>query len=178
MISEKQMALAQDWIGQCSLIGWLASEKLNGCRAYWDGKSLWTRAGNKIHAPRRFTENFPRIHLDGEIHAGRGVGFGNKNSAYKIAMRAVVHGARWFTPDIIFTAFDAPGESGNWMERMRSIPFMLAINRTAISNPLDLVEYMTELRRLGAEGACFRNPTETKYSPGRTGNLLRWKFKK
>lgn len=172
------MTLAQDWIGQSSLVGWFASEKLNGCRAYWDGKFFWTRAGNKIQVPQNFAKNLPSFHLDGEIHAGRGVGLGNENSAYKIAMRAVVHGAKWFTPDVIFTAFDAPQAAGNWMERMRAVPFMLAIHRATIFNPFDLVEYMTNLRNLGTEGACFRNPAETCYRAGRTGNLLRWKFLK
>ena len=172
------MILAQDWIGQSSLIGWLASEKLNGCRAYWDGKSIWTRAGNKIQVPRYFTSGLPNFHLDGEIHAGRGVGFGNENSAYKIAMRAVVHGAKWFTPDIRFTAFDAPQAKGSWPSRLSAIPSRFRLQWQAIKSPSELVTYMTELRRLGGEGACFRNPAETDYRAGRTGNLLRWKFEK
>jgi DNA ligase-1 len=178
VIDESQIILAQDWIGQCSLVGWFASEKLNGCRAYWDGKSFWTRAGNKIRVPRSFTRNLPDMHLDGEIHAGRGIGFGNENSAYKIAMRAVVHGEKWLTPDITFTAFDAPQVKGSWLERTSTVPGRFRLQWQAIKSPFGLVNYMANLRKLGAEGACFRNPNETKYSAGRTGNLLRWKFEK
>ena len=31
--------------------GWLISEKLDGVRAYWDGKTLWSRYGNKMSPP-------------------------------------------------------------------------------------------------------------------------------
>ena len=29
---------------------WFMSEKLDGIRAYWDGKDLYTKNGNKIYA--------------------------------------------------------------------------------------------------------------------------------
>ena len=31
--------------------GWLASEKLDGVRAYWDGENLLSRQGKKLNAP-------------------------------------------------------------------------------------------------------------------------------
>ncbi len=183
MIDEKQIALAVDWVGQSSLVGWYASEKLNGCRAYWDGVQFWTREGRVIDAPEWFTKDLPKIHLDGEIHAGRGVGVGNNNSAYKISMAAVVHGGEWFRQTdageaIRFTTFDAPQADGDWPDRLRQIPTDHAIDFTTIVNPRHLVEYMMELRRVGAEGAMFRNPDEIGYHAGRTGSLLRWKFEK
>jgi len=42
MIDETKMTLAVDWHGHTLIDGWLASEKLNGCRAYWDGSGFWT----------------------------------------------------------------------------------------------------------------------------------------
>jgi len=182
MINEKQMTLAVDWVGQSSLIGWWASEKLNGCRAVWDGKDLWTREGRRIKAPKWFTKDFPNFMLDGEICAGRGHGVGNNNSAYKVAMTAVVHGGKWFgshwtDKGIHFTPFDAPNAAGTWIERYATIPKHLShVPAFRIENPRHLVEYMMTLRRLGAEGAMFRNPDEIGYHAGRTGSLLRWKF--
>ena len=71
---EKQVDLASG--------DWLVSEKLDGMRAWWDGKgrggeggkgSLWTRQGNRIHAPPYFTASFPpHTALDGELWLGRG----------------------------------------------------------------------------------------------------------
>jgi ATP-dependent DNA ligase len=39
--------------------GWWMSEKLDGVRAYWDGKQLLSRLGNPLAAPDWFTQRFP-----------------------------------------------------------------------------------------------------------------------
>ncbi len=185
MINETQMTLATDFRGQSSLVGWIASEKLNGCRAYWDGKQFWSREGNWVAAPHWLTRDLPDCHLDGEIHAGRGVGHGNNNAGYKVAMTAVVQGGKWWDeigPDglpIRFTAFDAPTIDGDWAFRhlAASIVQELDVVKSAvIRDPRHLVEYMLTLRSVNAEGAMFRNPDEIGYHAGRTGSLLRWKF--
>ena len=49
--------------------GWLASEKFDGVRAYWDGENLLSRQGKKLNAPLSFTKNFPKFALDGELYA-------------------------------------------------------------------------------------------------------------
>jgi len=178
-MNESQMTLAVDMHGCHSVDGWLASEKLNGCRSYWDGVQFWTRGGKVIKAPKWFTKSLPQMHLDGEIHAGRGVGFGNENSAYKVAMTAVRRGGEWFNEcdeePIRFTAFDAPQVAGNWLDRLTAIPAGMRIEHVRIADIHHFVSYLTNLRKLGAEGAMFRNPT-TYYETGCTENLLRWKF--
>lgn len=50
---------------------YLVSEKLDGIRAIWDGKRLWTRNHNPIYAPAFFTKNWPASRLDGELYIGR-----------------------------------------------------------------------------------------------------------
>ena len=80
--------------------GWLASEKMDGIRCFYDGgitrgllksevpfanhskderfvdpprcTGLWSRYGNVIHAPDFFLDQLPAIPLDGELFAGRG----------------------------------------------------------------------------------------------------------
>lgn len=53
-------------------IRWI-SEKVDGVRAFWDGKTLWTRQGSEIKAPHEFMSELPHgITLDGELWAGRG----------------------------------------------------------------------------------------------------------
>ena len=51
---------------------WYMSEKLDGIRAYWDGKELFTKNRNKIFAPSWFTKDFPPFPLDGELWTKRG----------------------------------------------------------------------------------------------------------
>ncbi|CCV00174.1 unnamed protein product [Malassezia sympodialis ATCC 42132] len=62
--------------------GWWISEKLDGVRAIWDGKSLWSRNGRLWAAPSWFTncsylrtnEVLPvSIPLDGELWIDRGL---------------------------------------------------------------------------------------------------------
>ena len=177
------MTLATDWTST-DVTGWFASEKLNGCRAYWDGRTFWTRGGISVDAPAWFTKGLPKIHLDGEIHAGRGVGFGNQNTAYKSAMTAVRHGRKWFDESIRFTAFDAPHAAGNWQQRMAEAEqavsrcqFATAINFWRVKTfGADIVNFMLKIRPLHGEGICLRNPETTTYEMGRTQNLLRFKF--
>ena len=47
------------------------SEKLDGVRAYWDGKALISRLGNPFHAPDWFLAGLPDVPLDGELWIGR-----------------------------------------------------------------------------------------------------------
>lgn len=51
--------------------GYYASEKLDGCRAFWTGKELLTRSGRVIHAPERVTRRLPAgVPIEGELYAG------------------------------------------------------------------------------------------------------------
>ena len=53
--------------------GWWMSEKLDGLRAYWDGKHFFSRLGNSFHAPEWFIRDLPQdMTLDGELFGGRG----------------------------------------------------------------------------------------------------------
>src|SRR4051794_10572043 len=50
---------------------WL-SEKMDGVRAYWDGKQLLSRQGSPIEAPEEFLRGLPcDTALDGELWMGR-----------------------------------------------------------------------------------------------------------
>ena len=52
--------------------GWLMSEKLDGVRAYWDGKKLLSRSGKEFATPTWFTKDFPPFAIDGELWSKRG----------------------------------------------------------------------------------------------------------
>jgi len=55
-----------------NITGWVMSEKLDGIRAYWNGKNLLTRSGKIIYAPKWFTKNYPPFPIDGELWSKRG----------------------------------------------------------------------------------------------------------
>ena len=48
------------------------SEKLDGVRAYWNGRELLSRGGHRFSAPDWFVAGFPDTPLDGELWLGRG----------------------------------------------------------------------------------------------------------
>src|SRR5690242_7567841 len=68
-----QLLLANVWDPSVDPTGWWMSEKYDGLRGYWDGRKLWSRKGNLIHAPDYFLAELPRdVALDGELWIGYG----------------------------------------------------------------------------------------------------------
>src|SRR5688572_11267334 len=63
--------LAHVWENDTDLSGWWMSEKLDGVRAYWDGRRFLSRLGNSYNAPEWFTKGLPETPLDGELWVGR-----------------------------------------------------------------------------------------------------------
>jgi len=67
-----KIALAHTWKQTTDPTGYLMSEKLDGMRAYWTGRQLFTRSGLAIVHPDWFTAAFPiDLELDGELFLGR-----------------------------------------------------------------------------------------------------------
>jgi DNA ligase-1 len=198
MIDESKMTLARDWRGQAAIDGWLASEKLNGCRAYFDGRQFWTRSGNIIAAPEWFVRGLPAMHLDGEINCGRD---GKRGKAsFAVASNAVRLGGNWFnevspitaTP-LRFSVFDAPEVPGTWRQRMAearravkkcACAVAVEFQKIRMAGPgaklradeMHLSAYCIPLAKLACEGFMFRSPDAIGYEQGRTEHLLRWKF--
>jgi len=174
------MTLATDYITKDGVIdagGWFGSEKLFGCRAYWDGKEFWTRKGKIIQVPDFWKAKLPTdIHLDGEIYAGR------KN--FMAAYAATEHGK--FIPEVKFIAFDCPSVTGNWLERMdtaKAITKNLEFSGTVDSFvlPHDSSQCcikIGQLSRAGSEGLIIRNPETKIYEVGRSTNYLRIIFQR
>src|SRR3990172_9061148 len=114
MKTEKDMMHGYDYSGQ-DVFGWMASEKLNGCRVFWDGREMWTRSGKIIRIPDAMRRLLPPASLDGEIHAGRG--------GFEIARLAVQYGR--FADSCPFSAFDAPDHRGPFHERYNDLRVLL-----------------------------------------------------
>lgn len=64
--------LAENYQSGVDITQYLISEKYDGVRAIWNGKTLLTRQGNTVNAPIWFTKGLPKNQLDGELWLGRG----------------------------------------------------------------------------------------------------------
>lgn len=156
--------------------GWLMSEKLDGIRAYWDGKNLYSRQGNRLQAPTWFTENLPDFELDGELWAGRGQ-FAKTTS---IVSRDEPH-AGWH--DISYNIFEVPNAAGGLLQRLQKIEHYLSSHRLEHVRVipqiicLDKQHLQRQLKKIelsGGEGLVLRNPA-SPYETGRSLNAIKVK---
>jgi DNA ligase-1 len=166
-MNELQMTIGCDYHGGVDPTGWLVSEKLNGCRAYFDSSQFWTRGGNVIAVPDWFTAGLPGVPLDGEIWAGRG--------RFEEARLAVQHG-HW-THRCRFVAFDAPETRGTWQRRMAAAGRLWrdTVAFEVCQGHGWLMERLRTVQSGGGEGLVIRNPAITSYETGLTVNLLKVK---
>ena len=155
----------KDWDGS-DVCGWYASEKMDGCRAYWDGSNLYTKEGNPINAPHITAQLPAGFALDGELWAGRGM--------FEAARLFTQYGKN---PELVrFVAFDAPGAAGDWPERLaaaadQGVQVVKAWTIESMEQALgDLVQHLEG----GAEGLMVRLPGRP-YKPGRSSLILKIK---
>jgi len=170
------LLLAETWDTATDLSGWWMSEKLDGVRAYWDGKQFLSRLGNLFHAPDWFVEGLPDVALDGELWIARKafqrtVGIvrrQDKNDLWK---------------EVKFLVFDAPGIKDPFERRLEFVrdAFARKKARYADAHPhercRDLAHLRDELTRveaLGGEGLMLRQPSSA-YEVGRSATLLKIK---
>ena len=175
--SEKEgiaLLLAQSWDGVMNPSGWLMSEKLDGVRAYWDGKRFISRLGNVFKVPSWYTEGIPNMHLDGEFWMGRGrfqetVGYVRRKDA----------GNHW--RQIKFMVFDAPELPGGFEERIRQLRRSVLlpdhVGRVChwpCIDTKDLKSYLSEIEAIGGEGVMLRRD-DSFYERTRSSSLLKVK---
>lgn len=84
------------------------SEKLDGVRAYWDGKRLISRQGHPFTPPADYTRNFPPYPIDGELYTSRG-----RFEQISAAVRSDKSDWR----GIKLHVFDVPKAAGNLYQR-------------------------------------------------------------
>lgn len=158
---------------QQSVVGWLASEKLDGVRGYWDGKQLLSRQGTIFPAPADFIADFPDFPLDGELYSGRG--------KFAETSGNVRSGKNW--SKIRYHVFDVPYAQGGLRERLAVLEKWLAkhpnshiviVEQTPIANIDDAIAMREKIEQAGGEGVMLRNP-DTPYLPTRTETLLKLK---
>jgi len=162
-----------------NVIGWYASEKLDGVRAIFDGKSFWTRNGNRLDAPYHFTASLEKLplhgrFLDGELYISRG----RFNECSGIVRR---HGDEWW--GIEFHVFDLISERDSFAIRNddlrmmiedADIPHLIHVEQDIVKCLDELSNWHNEITRQGGEGIMLKNP-QSMYEQKRSSHLLKMK---
>jgi DNA ligase-1 len=166
-MNSDNMQHGHDYSGQ-TVDGWVASEKFDGVRGYWDGQSLWTRGGKAVVLPDSWLECLPAgVALDGELFAGNG------------GQRKAASAVRWgkFDSTMRFVAFDCPSRSGDWLSRLAGI-VENSIVKPVTAQTVETIDHalavMRQVQGRGGEGLMLRHPS-LPYAPGRTDLMLKLK---
>lgn len=159
-----------------NITNWYMSEKLDGIRAYWNGKEFISKNGNKIYAPDWFIKDFPNFELDGELWSKRDDFENIQNIVLDINPTS-----KW--NEITYNIFEVPNTEGNFDKRLEKIKswleknpnkFIKIIPQKICKNDSELNNYLKELIDKKAEGLIVKNP-ELNYFTGRNENILKVK---
>ena len=113
--TKPDLLLAEVYNGNIDVQQYWVSEKLDGVRAYWDGKQLISRGGNVIAAPEWFVADFPVQKLDGELWLGR-----NKFAdTLSIVSKHQPIDSEW--QQIRYYIFELPDAEGTFTERIEAM---------------------------------------------------------
>lgn len=161
--------------------GWLMSEKMDGVRAGWDGKTFYSRNGNIFNAPKWFCDAMPaNIRLDGELFSGRGE-FQNTVGSVK---RKFPIDEQW--RKIKFHVFDVLGRPQNetFEKRLEFLhenvkpegihSSVVIVKHTKCAGNDQVQETLDDIVAKGGEGVMLRQPGSF-YEHKRSKTLLKVK---
>ena len=159
--------------------GWLASEKLDGVRAYWDGRNLRSRNGKILAAPEGWSAHFPPFALDGELYTARG----EFEKIQSTVMDKTPSVTAW--SEIKFHVFDVPEANGGLLERLSELEKFIAKNPQAgqnlkiikqvkVKDNAEFEAFAEAVIAKGGEGAVVREPN-APYERKRSKNALKYK---
>lgn len=167
------LLLAKEYTDQ-NIEGWAMSEKLDGVRAYWDGKQLISRQGYTFTPPEDYLRYFPPYPLDGELYSTRG--------QFEQISATVRSGTGNWQP-IKLHIFDVPQASGNlyqrlavaqqWLQLYPAAPLAI-IPQIPVKSVQHAEDFLKYIESQGGEGVMLRNPGQS-YTGGRSNQLLKFK---
>ena len=172
LFAEKPKLLLLKVYKDQNISGWVMSEKLDGIRAYWNGKELISRSGKIIHAPKWFTKNYPPFEIDGELWSKRG-DFENISSI----VRDKTPSQKWH--EIKHYIFEVPNAKGGLFERLAKVKpyegkYIKIIEQIPIKNRKQMQDFLHQVEAKGGEGIVVRDPNAT-YINRRTSKALKVK---
>ena len=153
-----------------NVTGWYMSEKLDGVRAFWDGKNLISRGGKVFNAPKFFTKDFPTYKLDGELWTKRD----DFSHVVSIVRQKKPHSG-W--RDITYNIFEVPNADGNLSKRLslvKETKYLKLIKQIKVKDKKHLDDFLKKVQKKGAEGVVVRDASLPYYT-GRDDNALKVK---
>lgn len=171
------LALAKTFKSHLDVTDYWVSEKMDGARAYWDGKRLLSRSGLIFHAPDWFTQGFPDQPLDGELWMGRG--------SFEELMHVVrdrhPNDAGW--RQVRYWVFDLPDAAGTFSQRNMQLQHLSQgewgdairwVEHQRIDDREQLQFYLKQVLDVGGEGLMLQKH-DLDYRSGRHAGLLKLK---
>lgn len=175
-VSAPPLLLAENWDFVSDPSGWWLNEKLDGVRAFWDGKQFWSRLGNRFHAPDWFVAGLPDVPLDGELWLGR-----KKFQRTVSIVRRQDKTDLW--QEVRFVVFDAPRVEKSFEDRLAFIceafqsdkpAYALAHEHQRCQGLDHLRRELASVEQQGGEGLMLRQ-AGSRYECGRSTTLLKVK---
>lgn len=171
------LPLAQSYSDRHDPAQYLVSEKLDGVRAWWDGKNLRFRSGRPIHAPTWFTAALPPHALDGELWMGR-----RSFEALSAAVRRQEPvESEW--QRISYQVYELPNGEGGFEARIAAlqasvaragVPWLQVLPQTRVGDRADLQRQLAQVVHGGGEGLMLHR-ADAPWQAGRTEALLKLK---
>lgn len=175
--TKPDLLLAQEYQQSIEVQHYWVSEKLDGVRAFWDGKQLISRGGNIIAAPTWFVADFPAQPLDGELWFAR-----NKFAdILSIVSKQQPLDDEW--QQMRYYIFELPDAPGTFTERVASMQLLVlaqnsqylkAVKQFRLADNAALFAKLHALEQLGAEGLMLHHQ-DALYKTGRSSDLLKLK---
>lgn len=168
--SKPELFLLNKYSDDINVSSWYMSEKLDGVRAYWDGKKLISRQGNVFKAPAFFTKDFPRHELDGELWTKR-----EDFSGTVSIVKKKNSDANW--RKITYNVFEVPHAVGGLLQRLKQVKetrYIKIIKQIKVKDKKHLHEFKKSVEDKGGEGIVVRDGS-LAYFVGRTNDALKVK---
>lgn len=176
-IAPPALVLAEVYRQGIDVTQYLVSEKYDGVRGIWDGKTLRHRSGNLISAPAWFVASLPPTPLDGELWLAHG----KFSELAKIIRRAQPIDDEW--RQVRYMIFELPNATGTFSERAQRIkimvnelkvPWLQAVDQFPVANTAALMKLFKHYVKGGAEGLMLHR-SDSPYVTGRSDVLLKLK---
>lgn len=171
------LLLAQVYRPGMPLGDYWVSEKYDGVRGFWDGRTLRTRGGETVAAPAWFTAGWPDVPMDGELWAGRG----RFSHAQSTVRQLQPDDAAW--RQMRFMVFDLPTHGGTFDQRLPALnilvaridqPWVQAVPQRRVANDAALQALLRSTVRAGGEGLMLHRGASL-YRAGRSDDLVKVK---
>ncbi len=167
------LMLAMRWDDALDPAAYWVSEKYDGVRAHWNGRTLRFRSGRPIPAPPWFVAALPQRPLDGELWLGRG----RFQALSAIVRRETPEDAAWRR--LHYLVFDLPGEAGRFDERHvrlqgvvagAAVPWLRAVPQFRVDSRAALAGALARVVAAGGEGLMLHR-ADAAWMAGRSAAL-------